>query len=157
MEREKEDSLASIHLFRGLLVTELGAWVDLGVNPVICTGSSDSNTHAKSANSEKKCCKCGPSPLTGELRTDRVNSDEVSTAPGVLARSLSRNMDRTPSAETHVWFLRVKGIFAGASDVHSRPNRSAWEPGFSRNGPQSQRRIGGNVSTVEKEKREHCY
>src|SRR5260370_31094340 len=38
-------------------------------------------------------------------------------------------MDRTPSAETHAWFLQGKGIFTGAFCLSGPANtQNAWEP-----------------------------
>ena len=67
--------------------------------------------------------------MTAVNRVDRLINDEVSAAPGVHAHSQPRNMDRTPSAETHAWFLQGKGIFTGAFCLSGPANtQNAWEP-----------------------------
>src|SRR5262249_36577504 len=96
-------------------------------NSAICTYSSGINTHANRIENREKALLC---PLTGENRADRVDGDEVSAAPGVHAYSQPRNMDRTPSAETHDWFQQGKGTFTGALCTAGLQSSlpSAWEP-----------------------------
>jgi hypothetical protein len=100
------------------------------------------------------CRKCGLRYLTGENETDRVVNAEISAAPGSLPSSRG----------VWAWLSvpRLGGSFRGRGSSPAR-HVLIQQPCITR-GSQfagstllSQRRIGGDASTVQKKERKYCH